>query len=270
MELDTKARWVRKTVLDMVYTAKKGHIGGSLSCVDILVALYYGGILRYDKDSPQWEGRDRFILSKGHAAASLYAILADIGYFPKKWLKGFAKEGDILEGHPHRGIPGVEVNTGSLGHGLGIGAGMALGAKMDGKDWRTFVLMGDGECHEGSVWEAAMFASHHKLNNLVAIIDYNGLCSEDRLRECVDLSALADKWGSFGWSAYEIGGHDIHGVISDLNRWEHLAASLRPKVFIAYTTKGKGVSFMEGKVEWHHRVPTATEYKLAKKELSDE
>jgi len=265
-ELKKKANWVRVQVLEMIAGAGKGHIGGAFSCVDILVVLYYGGILQFKAQDKNWSGRDRFILSKGHSAASLYAILADLGYFSLSELKNYQKVGCILGGHPDRSVPGIEADTGSLGHGLGIGAGLALSAKLDQKDFITVVLLGDGECSEGSVWEAAGFAAYHKLDNLIGIIDKNGLCSTDFTKDCVEYGLLEDKWKGFGWEVTAIDGHsfkDILRVCSDLRT----RASKRPLMIIANTTKGKGVSFMEGKVDWHHSVPKGEQLEMARKEL---
>jgi len=250
----------------MIASAGKGHIGGAFSCTDILVVLYYGGILHLDPKIPSWEDRDRFILSKGHACTSLYVILADLGFLPTSELESFAKEGSMLEGHPHRGIPGIEADTGSLGHGLGIGAGLALSAKMDKKDWLTVVLLSDGECYEGSTWEAAMFASHHKLSNLIAIVDRNCQCSTDFTEDCLRLEPLADKWRAFGWEAREIGGHCFDHLLYAFNSLRHREIS-KPLAIIANTIKGKGVSFMEGKVGWHHEVPKGKELRIARQEL---
>src|SRR3990167_260473 len=186
-KLRKKANWVRNQVLEMITNAGKGHIGGAFSCADILVALYYGDVLRFNPSNPKRDKRDRFILSKGHSAAALYVILSDLGYFPSSELNHFQKENCILGAHPGLKVPGIEADSGSLGHGLGIGAGLALSAKLDKKEYLTFVLMGDGECCEGSVWEAAMFASRHKLNNLVGIVDKNGLCSTDFIKYCVEM-----------------------------------------------------------------------------------
>lgn len=265
-ELKEKAKWVRRQVLEMIVSAGKGHIGGAFSCADILVALYYGNILNFDPKNPDWDGRDRFILSKGHSCVALYAILADLGFFPISELKSFAKEDSILEGHPHRGIPGIEADTGSLGHGLGIGAGLALSAKMDKKDWLTVVLLSDGECHEGSTWEAAMFASHHNLNNLVAIVDRNWQCSTDFTEDCIQLESLAEKWRAFGWDVWDVNGHSIRQLIDAFEDFR-LRDSTKPLLIIANTVKGKGVSFMEGKVEWHHGVPKGNELEKAREEL---
>jgi transketolase len=198
-DLEKKAKWVRRQMVEMIASANKGHIGGALSCADILVSLFYGGILRFNAKDPKWPDRDRFIVSKGHSGIALYVILADLGFFPTAELSSFCKNNSMLGGHPDRRTPGVEADTGSLGHGLGIGAGMALSAKMDNKDFNTIALLGDGECHEGSVWEAALFAGHHGLNNLTAIVDRNQQCVTDFTEDCVRLDPFADKWRAFGW-----------------------------------------------------------------------
>jgi transketolase len=265
-DLQKKAQWVRSKILEMISCAKKGHIGGSFSCVEILVALFYGQILRFDPKDPHWPERDRFILSKGHSAATLYAILADLGYFDSGELCRYQEKTGILSGHPYRGIPGIECDTGSLGHGLGIGVGLALSAQLDKKDFRTVVLLGDGECHEGSVWEAAMFAAHHKLGNLTGIIDCNGICSTDFLRQCVGLEPLEDKWKAFGWDVNVVNGHSFPGLLSILAGIRSRKSD-RPFLVIAQTVKGKGVSFMENNPDWHHKVPHEEQLKLAREEL---
>lgn len=265
--LRQKAGWVRRQILEMSVAAGAGHIAPAFSCVDILVALYYGGFLRIDPDHPKRAERDRFILSKGHAAVALYAILADCGFFPVSELKTFTQAGSRLGGHTENIIPGVEVATGSLGHGLPIGAGLALAAKMDKKKYRTVCLMSDGECHEGSVWEAAMFAGHHRLNNLIAIIDHNGLSAIDFLDKYLDISPLEKKWEAFGWDTIIVDGHSFKDLLSVLNNLQ-LRCSPRPLVIIALTTKGKGVSFMENEPIWQYRVPQGDDLKLARKELS--
>jgi len=268
-KLKEKANFVRRQILEMVVAAGKGHIGGAFSCTDILVSLYYGDVLRFDSSNPNWDKRDRFILSKGHTAAALYAILSDLGYFPCTELNNFQKENCILGGHPDRKIPGIEADTGSLGHGLGIGIGLALSAKLDKKDFMTFVLMGDGECYEGSVWEAAMFASHHKLNNLVGIVDKNNLCILDFTKNCVNMEPLEDKWKSFGWDVITIDGHSFEELDSVFSKVRS-RQSEKPLMIIANTIKGKGVSFMENKPEWHHSVPNQEQLEMARKELSKE
>lgn len=265
-KLKDKATWVRRQVLEMIASAGKGHIGGALSCADILVALYYGGALRFNWSDKDWDGRDRFILSKGHSVAALYAILADLGYFPLSELDNYQKQGSMLRGHPDRRIPGIEADTGSLGHGLGIGAGLALSAKMGKKDFITIVLLGDGECCEGSIWETAMFASHHKLNNLIGIIDRNGLSSTDFIKDCLQIDPLEDKWRAFGWDTMLINGHSLPELISAFSNFR-LREADRPLMIIADTIKGKGISFMEGDPNWHHRVPKADELEIARREL---
>lgn len=266
-ELKAKAAWVRGKVLEMIVSAGRGHIGGAFSCADILVALYYSRALRLRPSIPQWEDRDRFILSKGHSAAALYAILADLGFFPLSQLNKYQQEG-LLAGHPHRKIPGIEADTGSLGHGLGIGAGLALSAKMDKKDFLAVVLLGDGECCEGSVWEAAMFAAHHRLGNLTAIIDRNGLCSTDFLKDCLKVDPLEDKWRGFGWDVGVVDGHSFEGLLSVFLNL-HSRVSVKPLAIIADTIKGKGVSFMEGNPEWHHSVPKGEQAEIAEEEIKN-
>lgn len=263
LALKKKANWVRNQILEMIAAGGAGHIGGSLSCVDILVAVYYGGSLHFDKQN---ENRDRFILSKGHSCAGLYAILADLGYFSVAELNKFQKEGCILGGHPHRKIPGIEADTGSLGHGLGIGAGLALSAKIDKKNFTTLVLMGDGECCEGSVWESAMFAVKHKLNNLVGIIDKNGLCSIDFLSNCLTVEPLSTKWEAFGWEVATVNGHSFEELIAVLGSLRDRKSD-KPLMVVAETIKGKGISFMEGSPQWHHRVPKGEELESARRDL---
>lgn len=265
-ELERKANWVRHQVLEMIVSANKGHIGGAFSCTDILVALYYGGILRFSPSNPNWSGRDRFILSKGHSCPALYAILANTGFFPVSELGSFCRDGSMLGGHPDRNVPGIEADTGSLGHGLGIGAGLALSAKIDKKDYITVVLLGDGECYEGSVWEAAMFAAHHQLNNLMAIVDRNQQCVTDFTEECNRLEPLAAKWRAFGWEVKDINGHSFEELLLAFKGFR-LRRSPRPLVVIANTIKGKGVSFMERNIAWHHSVPAGEELKVARQEL---
>ena len=243
------------------------HIGSALSIADILAVLY-GGVLRLNVNNPKAPDRDRFILSKGHAGAAVYAVLAELGFFTKEKLKTHYKDGSDLCGHvSHKGIPGVELSTGSLGHGLSIGAGMALGAKIDDKVHRVFVLLSDGECDEGSNWEAILFASHHRLDNLAAIVDYNKIQSLASVEETLSLEPFADKLRSFGWVVREVDGHDhpqLQKSLSDLP-----AEIGRPTAVIAHTTKGKGVSFMENTVLWHYRCPKGEEFDAALKELEE-
>lgn len=265
--MQAKAAAIRLTILETIAAADKGHIGGAFSCADILVALYQGGILRADPARRDWPERDRFILSKGHVGAALYVVLADLGYFDAAELKRLNR-GGMLGEHPDRGIPGVEIDSGSLGHGLGIGAGMALAAKLDGKAYRTVVMLGDGECYEGSVWEAVMFAAHHRLGNLVAIVDRNGQCVTDFTEDINRLDPLRPKWEAFGWEVREIDGHsfdDLQAALGDL----HSRPAERPLVVIARTVKGKGVSFMEGQLPWHHGGIGGAKLEQARLELLD-
>ena len=256
-----KSADIRLSILDTLQSVGKGHIGGAFSCVEILVALYYSGVLKYTVLNPKWKQRDRFILSKGHAAVALYTILADLRFFDPIELEGLNDCG-LLGEHPDMYIPGVEVNSGSLGHGLGIGAGIAYAAKLDGNDFNTYVLLGDGECYEGSIWEAAMFAAHHKLTNLTAIVDRNYLCIHGNTEEINKLDPLIEKFHSFGWSCDVIDGHDFDQLITALNY-----ITVKPKVIIANTIKGKGVSFMENIAGWHHGGISKEVYKKAREEL---
>ena len=256
---------IRKNIIKMVTVSKSSHVGSALSIVDILVILYFK-ILNIDPLSPEKEDRDRFILSKGHASTALYAILSKRGFFHKDLLDKYYIDGGVLPGHLDSSVtPGVEVSTGSLGHGLSIGTGMAIAAKHDNKNYKSYVLMSDGECDEGSVWEAAMLAAHLKLDNLVAIIDYNKIQSFGRTEEVVNLEPLYDKWVSFGWGVKEIDGHNYQEL---LNAFESLPIERgKPSMIIAHTIKGKGVSFMEDKLEWHYKSPTQEQYEIAMKEI---
>ncbi len=257
-----KAAEIRKLVLDMIFHAGSGHIGGSLSAAEILVSLYYG-TMRVDPTNPTWPERDRFILSKGHSVEVYYAVLADLGFFPREELDTFCQFGSRLIGHTNTKVPGVEHNTGSLGHGLSVGMGMALGAKRAHSLSRVFVLMGDGELTEGSVWEAAMAAAHYKLDNLTAIIDRNGLQISGPTENVMQLEPLADKWRAFGWHVTEVSGHDFDELVAALNA-EKLG---KPHLVLAKTTKGKGISFIENQAHWHHGVPSEEQYLQAKAEL---
>lgn len=266
-ELERKENRVRRQVLEMIVSANKGHIGGAFSSTDILVTLYYGGILRVDPVNPGWSDRDRFLLSKGHSCVALYALLADRGYFPVSTLGGFCQNGCMLGGHPDRGIPGIEADTGSLGHGLGIAAGIALSARMDFRDFETVVLLGDGECYEGSVWEAALFAGHHQLGNLTAIVDRNQQCVTDFTEDCNRLEPFGDKWKAFGWDVRTVDGHSFSQLLAAFKDFRACQSS-RPLVIIANTIKGKGVSFMERNLPWHHSVPAGDNLKKAREELA--
>lgn len=256
---------IRKKVLKMTYESGTAHIGSSLSVVDILTVLYFK-ILNIDPQNPWSDQRDRFILSKGHAAAALYAILAQRGFFSEEILNSYCQDGGKLPGHVTRGCAsGVEVSAGSLGHGLPMGAGMAIAAKNDEKKCRIFVLMSDGECEEGSVWEAAMFASCHQLDNLISIVDYNKLQAFGRTNEIMALEPLKEKWIAFGWQVKEIDGHNFSEIENSLSKIPFEKG--KPSLLIAHTIKGKGVSFMEDKLESHYKKLTEEEHKQALKEL---
>ncbi|HZH60888.1 MAG TPA: transketolase [Metabacillus sp.] len=263
--LKRKAIEIRKSLLTMIYEARTGHTGGSLSNTDILTVLYYK-IMNIDPNNPKWENRDRYVQSKGHSVESLWAILADKGFFPKEELKTFSKFNSRLIGHPNNKVPGIEMNTGSLGHGLPISVGMALAAKMDGKSYRVYTLMGDGEQAEGSVWEGAMAASQYQLDNLIAIIDRNRLQITNNTEDVMGLEPLGDKWRSFGWEVVEVDGNDVEELVNVLSNTPKTPG--KPTLVLANTVKGKGITFAENQVGWHHRVPTEEEYNLAMEELS--
>ncbi|MGA3015592.1 MAG: transketolase [Bryobacteraceae bacterium] len=261
------AHRIRRDSLQMVHAAHLGHPGGDLSIADILAALYWG-VLRIDPLNPRLPDRDRFILSKGHCSGALYATLAETGFFPRERLAGYMKPLSMLNGHPDRNkVPGVEANTGPLGHGLPIGVGAAKAAKITGAVWKTFVLTGDGELQEGSNWEAAMAASQFRLDNLTVIVDRNRLQQGDETERTIGLEPLADRWRAFGWAVKEVDGHDMDSLIRTF-RDVPFEAGL-PNCVIAHTHKGRGVSFMEDRVEWHHRVPTAEELAAALAELDE-
>ncbi len=255
---------IRKDVVKMTHLAKSSHIGSMLSIADI-IAVLYGKVLNKNVNNPQWPYRDRFILSKGHAGAAVYAVLAELGYFPIKKLKDYCSNGSIFSGHISHGVPGVELSTGSLGHGLSVGVGMAIAAKMYLKKHRVFVLLSDGECDEGSNWEAALFAAHHKLSNLTVIIDYNKIQSLAPVKDTIKLEPFGDKWISFGWDVKEVDGHN-HEKLAEVMDFNVPKTNL-PTCIIAHTIKGKGVSFMENKVLWHYRTPQGEEYEKALEEL---
>ena len=267
VELEKKAVEIRKDVLKMLMMAGSGHTGGSLSIVDILIALYWHE-LKHDPKNPDWNERDRFLLSKGHACPALYAVLADQGYFPKEKLWSLRKLGSPLQGHPQRGLAGVEISSGSLGQGLSIANGIALASRLDKSDIRIYCLMGDGETNEGQVWEAAMTAAHYKLDNICAIIDFNKLQIDGFCCQIKDMGPYVHKWIDFGWNAIETDGHDIEKLIDAFARARQFKG--KPTVVIAHTVKGKGVSFVENKAEWHGIAPKKEEYERAIKELDVE
>lgn len=251
--VDELARRIRVHCVEMTARANASHVGGALSAADILAVLY-GRILRFDARRPEWADRDRFILSKGHACTALYAVLAESGFFPLERLETFYADGSPLAGHAtHKDVPGVEVSTGSLGHGLPLATGMALAGRRDARDYRVFCLISDGECDEGSTWEPALFAPHHKLDNLVVVVDYNKIQSLGRVEEVIDLAPLADKWRAFGWATEELDGHDTR-VLEDVLERIPLETG-KPTCVVAHTVKGKGVSYMEDDLLWHYRAP---------------
>ena len=266
-DLKKKAIQIRRDILVMLEKAGSGHTGGSLSLVEILTALYYGR-LKHDPKNPDWRQRDKVLLSKGHGCPAIYAVLAGLGYFPREELWSLRKLGSRLQGHPQRGLPGLEISSGSLGQGLSIANGMALANKMDGIDSRIYCIMGDGETNEGQVWEAAMTAAHYGLNNVCGIIDFNKMQIDGF---CCDVKALepyADKWKSFGWHAIEIDGHDFDDILGALDTSAKIKD--KPQVIIAHTIKGKGVSFIENQVRWHGIAPKKEELEKALKELDSQ
>lgn len=263
--LKRKATEIRMDLLTMIYEAGTGHTGGSLSNTDILTVLYYH-IMKVDPKNPKWADRDRYVQSKGHAVESYWSILADKGFFPKEELKTFSQFNSRLIGHPNNKVPGVEMNTGSLGHGLPISVGMALAAKMDGKSYKVYTLMGDGEQAEGSVWEGAMAAAQYKLDNLVAIVDRNRLQITGNTEDVMSLEPFGEKWRAFGWNVVEVDGNDIEQLVKVLEQAPRVAG--KPTLIVANTIKGKGISFAENVAKWHHHVPTKEQYQLAMDEFS--
>jgi len=263
--LNDIAMGIRRKIFRMICKAGGGHIAPAFSIVELMTVLYFR-ILRIDSQNPKSPDRDRFILSKGHACAALYATLVQAGFAPEEQLDFFCQPGGELGGHPDCGaLPGIEATTGSLGHGLGLAAGIAFAGQMDRKDYRVFTILGDGECQEGSVWEAALFAAHHQLDNLIAIIDYNKLQAIDPIQDVLGLEPLKEKFAAFNWAVQEIDGHDMDAL-------EELFTGLpfepgKPSLLIAHTVKGKGISFMENVPIWHYRVPSGKEMQTALREL---
>lgn len=264
--LEEKTLEIRHDVLNMIYLAKAGHPGGSLSAAEIVTALYFH-VMNIDPQNPDDPNRDRFVLSKGHACPVLYAALAERGFFDRKELDTLRQYHSILQGHPDMNkVPGLDMTTGSLGNGLAIGLGMALSGRMKHQDYMTYVLLGDGECQEGMVWEAAMAASHHRLKNLIAIVDCNGVQINGWVNDILRIEPFADKWRAFGWSVIEIDGHDMRQVLTAL----HDARTMRcPTVILARTVKGKGVSFMEDNSAWHGAAPNADQLAQAMKDIEE-
>ncbi len=264
-ELQEIARSLRVDVLKMLHNADSGHTGGSLSAVDIIAALYFHK-MQHKPEDPKWDGRDKFVLSKGHAAPALYAALAKAGYFDSRHLMTLRQYGSILQGHPFSlTTPGVEVSTGSLGQGLSMANGMALASRLDHKDIKVYALLGDGELQEGQVWEAAMSAAHYKLENICAFVDNNGLQIDGCVKDIMGVDPIADKWKAFGWEVQEIDGHDFNQIIAALDNADQVKG--KPSLIVARTVKGKGVSFMEGQVKYHGTVPTEKELTQALDEL---
>jgi transketolase len=264
-ELQDLTKKIRRDIITMIGTAGSGHPGGSLSAVEILTALYFK-VLRHNPSDPHWSERDRFILSKGHAAPVLYAVLSSCGYLPQEELCTIRQIDSRLQGHPECDLtPGVEMSAGALGVGLSFSVGVTLAGRLDKKDYRTYVLLGDGECDEGQVWEAAMAAAHFKLDKLTAIIDHNGIQIDGWNKDIMNIEPLAQKWQSFGWNTIEIDGHDIAQVIEALEKAKKVTG--KPTMIIARTIKGKGVSFMENNPDFHGKAPNAEELKIALKEL---
>jgi transketolase len=253
---------IKKSIIHMTHYSKSSHVGSCLSIADILSVLYFK-VLKIDPRHPGMHKRDKFILSKAHASAALYAVLAERGFFPRSYLNKFCVDKGILPGHLDKdAVPGIEVSGGSLGHGLSIGAGMALANLKDHNPGRIYVLLGDGECDEGSVWEAIMLSATLKLHNLTAIVDYNRLQGFGRTNEVINQENMAERWSAFGWDVFEVNGHDLKGIEKALKR-----PCRKPKVVIAHTTKGKGITFMEDRLEWHYKSPDDKQRALAMKEL---
>jgi len=248
--IDARSKQLRKTIAEMIHRGGRGHVGSAFSLVEICRVLY-DEVMRYDSSQPDWKDRDRFILSKGHGCLALYPLLAEKGFFPQEELWDFCKPESILGGHPEHKAPGVEASTGSLGHGLSIGVGMALNARYEKSDYRTFVIVGDGESNEGSIWEAAMCAAKHKLSNLTVIVDYNKQQSYDKTSEVLDLEPFSAKWKAFGCAVAEIDGHSLEELREVFGRLP--LDSAKPSVIIAHTVKGKGISFVEENLKWHHK-----------------
>jgi len=264
-ELNKIAQELRIEALAMIHRRGQGHPGGALSAAEIVAALYFHQ-MRIRPKEPNWENRDRFILSKGHASAILYPALAKRGYFPEADIKDWGQIASHLQGHPDKNkTPGVDMSAGCLGHGISIGAGLGLAARISGLDFKTYVMVGDGECQAGVIWEGVMLAAKYKICNLITILDYNKVQLDGTVEEVMPMEPMKAKWASFNWNVIEIDGHDMKQVLASLD--EACSCKEGPSVIIAHTVKGKGVSYMEGKAEWHYRVPTTDELKLAVEEL---
>ncbi len=264
--LQLQAEKVRKRVVEIIFSSRSGHIGGALSSVDMETALYFN-IMNVDPANPKYEDRDRFILSKGHSVETLYSVLAAAGFIDDEILNSYGHFGSKLAGHPTNKIPGVELNSGALGHGLSVGVGLAIAAKMDRKLYHTFVLMGDGEQDEGSIYEAAMAASHYRLNNLVAIIDRNELQISGKTEDVMSLEPMRQRWEAFGWEVCDIDGNHMEAIVDAFESLDYTNA--KPKLIIAHTTKGCGISFMEKIAKWHHGAPTEDQFVEAIAEIDE-
>ena len=264
-DLAAKSHWLRRELFKMVMATKKGHIPSSYSCAEVLISLFYGGALRHRRGEPQDPQRDRFIISKGHAAMAVYPILADIGWINERELAQFTRKDALLRMYADPSIPGIDAISGSLGHGLGIASGMCLAAKQDGRDQRAFVILGDSECYEGSVWEGAYFASHYQLDNLVTIVDRNGLSIMGRTEQLLKIGSLEEKFRSFGWESVSVDGHSYEELLGAFGRLGRTQG--KPLAIIANTVKGKGISFMENRSEWHNRMPDQAQQEQAWRDL---
>ncbi len=264
--LETLARELRKRIIETSHRAEIPHLGSCLSCADILIALYFS-VLRIDPAHPRAKDRDRFVLSKGHAAPALFQVLAMKGFYPLEWLDTFGNDGSVFAEHPPAPecLPGIEAATGSLGHGLPMALGMALSARILQENYKVYAILSDGECNEGAIWEAALFAAAQKMDNVCAIIDFNKWQATGRSCEIMSLNPLSDKWSAFGWNVYEIDGHDMNAIIQTLRKFP--AENQKPTAIIAHTIKGKGVSFMEDNNHWHYCIPSAEQVVAAKQEL---
>ncbi|MBM3793498.1 MAG: transketolase [Acidobacteria bacterium] len=266
-QLAAVCKTIRRHIINMVGAAKSGHPGGSLSAVELLVSLYFGGQLKHDPKNPEWKDRDRFILSKGHACPVLYAVMAEAGYCPVDKLNTLRQLGSIYQGHPDRRfLPSLEASTGSLGQGLSVALGMGFAARLDKSPSRAYVVLGDGEIQEGQIWEAAMFGAYHKLDNVCAIVDYNKIQLDGWVKDIMGLEPLGDKWRAFGWHVVEFDGHDLAKVDAAFNEARNTKG--KPTCLLAHTVKGKGVSFMENNPKWHGVAPNADEIAAALKELA--
>lgn len=265
--LEQIAKEIRKEIMITAYHGKSGHLASALSAVEIMTALYFGDVLKYDASNPNWSERDKLIVSKGHASLVLYCILNRIGYLTKEALYTFCQPGSVLGGEPKYGdVSGVEATTGSLGHGLSFAVGIAIANQLDQKDSRVYVLLGDGECQEGSVWEAALSAAHHALDNLTVILDRNQLQAMGDTEDILGLESLKEKWQGFGWDVTSVDGHDLNALVQTLQA-DRGSKKKGPRIVLANTIKGKGISFMEQVPIWHYRMPNESELALVKAEL---